>query len=593
MNENSFFFTIDKIDDELIAEALKTIDNENAVSPVFAQPVKKSRRPIFAIAGIAACFALVFAIGTAVKNNMGMEITQPPVNSAGTVTEETTTEPATEKSETSPEETEPEGVEITDENGVKFTLYGQPLESGKLSDFSYENYHNKRINFNSYITLKRFIETAQIPDKEEIIDLMCRSDTLNYLLYDGSSFFNYDTYDYDYDGMKPYIKTDEDDGYKFYETGIKTDSYYNALCQVFTEEAARLAFENEGFAPVSYNGELWRAFGDKGGNIGMVNSEYELVSATDTEIEINQINYYGEPTDEYYPWWKDLYGSRKLKYKIVKTDKGWRMEVATPYEGAPTGQESFDPTPYTADYQNGIYPINEALKAKLSSQTGLSPVREPWTEELLQQAWEILVWHCGLDTDSGKAYTGTYYADIDGDGVQELFMTGLGGNALCIFKLDETGKASLYKECKNSGSASYKQGYYLEKAPTSPSDIEEPDKIGEKFLNQQPLTIFTDKDGRYYIISKAWCYPAGPVYMIDEIRLDLSSSAEASVSPLYIWGRLGARDGEVYDGTVKYKKYELDAAGYPIRDEEKGTYKLQNSSLEETESFINSLKPAE
>ena len=186
-----------------------------------------------------------------------------------------------------------------------------------------------------------------------------------------------------------------------------------------------------------------------------------------------------------------------------------------------------------------------------------------------------MVWHCGLDTDFGKAYTGTYYADIDGDGVQELFMTGLGGNALCIFKLDETGKASLYKKSK------------------IPSDIEEPDKIGEKFLNQQPLTIFTDKDGRYYIISKAWCYPAGPVYMIDEIRLDLSSSAEASVSPLYIWGRLGARDGEVYDGTVKYKKYELDAAGYPIRDEEKGTYKLQNSSLEETESFINSLKPAE
>lgn len=43
MNENSFFFTIDKIDDELIAEALKTIDNENAVSPVFTQPVKKAR----------------------------------------------------------------------------------------------------------------------------------------------------------------------------------------------------------------------------------------------------------------------------------------------------------------------------------------------------------------------------------------------------------------------------------------------------------------------------------------------------------------------------------------------------------------------
>lgn len=42
MNENSFFFTIDKIDDELVAEALKTIDNENAVSPVFAQPVKKA-----------------------------------------------------------------------------------------------------------------------------------------------------------------------------------------------------------------------------------------------------------------------------------------------------------------------------------------------------------------------------------------------------------------------------------------------------------------------------------------------------------------------------------------------------------------------
>lgn len=574
------------IDEGYITEAAPM---ENTVQPFFAEPVKKSRKPIFAIAGIAACFALVFAIGAAVKNNMGIEITQPPVNSADTTTEAVTEETTTEF-ETNSEETEPQGIEMTDENGTKFTLYGQLTESDRLSDFSYENYYNQMINTDSYVTLKRFIKTTQISDKEEITDLMCRSDILNALLYSGSSFFSYDTYNIN--NMKTYIKTDEYESVKFYETGIKSDSYYSALCQVFTEETARLAFEDDGFAPVSFNGELWRAFGEKGGDVGIVNSEYELVSATDTEIEINQINYYGEPTDKYYPWWKDLYGSYKLKHKIIKTDKGWRMKVATPYEGAPTGQEIFDSTPYKVDYQNNIYPINEALKAKLSSQRSPSAIREPWTEELLKQAWEELVLHCGLDADFEKTYTGTYYLDIDGDSVQELFMTGLGGNALCIFKLDEAGKVSLYKKCAISGNVSLKQGYYLEKAPTSPSDIEEPDKTGEEFLDQQPFTIFTDKDGRYYFISKAWCYPTGPVYMIDEVRLDLGSSTEALISPLYIWGRLGAPNDEVYDGTVKYKKFDTDPKGN-LQYNENNECNYLEASEQEIKTFISILTPAQ
>lgn len=137
MNRNetvSLLELLTDIDESYITEAAPM---ENTVQPFFAEPVKKSRKPIFAIAGIAACFALVFAIGTAVKNNTGIEITQPPINSAETtaepVTEETTTEP-----ETNPEETEPEGIEMTDENGLSFTLVGDPMSSDKLVEFDYE-----------------------------------------------------------------------------------------------------------------------------------------------------------------------------------------------------------------------------------------------------------------------------------------------------------------------------------------------------------------------------------------------------------------------------------------------------------------------
>lgn len=51
------------IDESYITEATPM---KNMVQPFFAEPVKKSRKPIFAIAGIAACFAVVFAIGTPV-----------------------------------------------------------------------------------------------------------------------------------------------------------------------------------------------------------------------------------------------------------------------------------------------------------------------------------------------------------------------------------------------------------------------------------------------------------------------------------------------------------------------------------------------
>ncbi len=70
---------------------------ENSVQPLFVTPAsKKTKKPIFAIVGIAVCFALIFAIGIAVSRNSGMEITQtlPPINTAEIQTTTAATTPA-------------------------------------------------------------------------------------------------------------------------------------------------------------------------------------------------------------------------------------------------------------------------------------------------------------------------------------------------------------------------------------------------------------------------------------------------------------------------------------------------------------------
>ena len=222
MNENSFFYTLDKIDDRFIEEAAET-DDEFEVQPLFARPEKRSKKPIFAIALTAACFALIFAVGMAVKNNRGIEITQPPVNLAETTAEtvKDETDPAqTTLAQTTPAQTEIPGVEITDESGNRFTLYGEPIGTDKLIDFDYEESYLYSISKDSEIS--DFFNELDIPDKEEIIELYHRGQTLR-SISNGNSLLKWE--------FNPArIKVDDEEYFRIYfESGISYESPFRCI----------------------------------------------------------------------------------------------------------------------------------------------------------------------------------------------------------------------------------------------------------------------------------------------------------------------------------------------------------------------------
>lgn len=609
MNENSFFFTIDKIDDELIAEALKTIDNENAVSPVFTQPVKKSKKPIFAIAGIAACFALIFAVGIAVRNNTGIEITQPPINSAETtvepVTEETTTEP-----ETNPEETEPEGIEMTDENGLSFILVGDPMSSDKLVEFDYEKTYQQMQNYsNENMNLSNLFDQLENEGKGEIREIYCRANALRRLISDEFRYppdFERSTaienparimysypYIYEYDGeTRSTVHTGI-----YSETGIKYDSFYNAFLQVFTKEAADKTIEYllPAICPIILDGELWVYPATYGVQEGTVYYEYEIVKNTDTEVEFNEIRYSSWGANfahyEYYPWLKELYGTSKYRNRFVKTDEGWRAEEVAAVFGSTLN--GFDGEFEKKDCQ-GSELDNIIIKKYLYPENPV-PLKEPWTEEKVNEAFELLKSDMMQNEEAyyfnplelGETYMARCFCDINRDGNTELILSAGEYNKIGIFKIDEFDNLQLLRTADFNGGWRWSGGFFLSKIPDYPEE-RAASELSEDIFNQRQLTIFTDESGNLYVITMLIDSDTMELlYQIQKISL-----SEGTVVPLYIWGRLGSWDDEVYDGTIKYKTYELDETGL-IKYDEYGRVDFHEVSRQEVEELLSKLKPAQ
>lgn len=167
----NFLEILSDIDEKYVREAGT---EENAVRPQFIQPRSKRKKPIFAIAGTAACFALIFGIGIVVSRNSGMEITQtlPPVNTEAITTEVTTTEPP----ETTPAET-------TEEN---HRLMG-PQDNTKIDLFSstINDMQGKEYEINVYMYYADNGEASAFPIKEG----MLRGYVAAELLYNGEIVF--------------------------------------------------------------------------------------------------------------------------------------------------------------------------------------------------------------------------------------------------------------------------------------------------------------------------------------------------------------------------------------------------------------------
>lgn len=628
MDENNFFHTFDKIDDEFIEEAA----GNGAVKPDFANPPPKSRKPVFAILGAAACFALVFSIGMAVKNNTGIEITQPPVNSAET-TSETASETSTEEPETTPAETEPEGVEMTDKNGLSFTLVGEPMSSDKLVDFDYEKtYREMQNSCSENMNLSKLFSQLENEGKGEIREIYCRAEALRYLisdefryppdferttaienpariLYGPSEKVKFDPQKSsieDFFAEHGYIPelvggtgVDETDTYKntYSETGITYDSFYNAFLKVFTQEAAdkTIEFLKPAICPVSYNGELWIYPATYGAQDGIVYYEYEIVKNTDTEVEFNEIRYSSWGANfayyEYYPWLKDLYGTSKYRNRFVKTDEGWRAEeVATMFGSTLNGFDGeFDIQGCRAEklddaiMKKYLYPENPAL------------LKEPWTEEKVNEAFELLKSDMMQSEEAyyfnpielSETYMARCFCDIDGDGSTELVLSAGKYNKIGIFKIDESGYIRLLSELDFNGGWRWSGGFFLSEIPDYPEE-RAGSKLSEDIFNKRQLTIFTDDSGNLYVITMITDdNTLELLYQVHKILL-----SEEDIVPLYIWGRLGSWDNEVYDGTIKYKTYDFDETGH-IKNNEYGVPYFHEVSKQELEELLSRLKPVE
>ena len=337
MNENSFFYTLDKIDDRFIEEAVES-DDEFEVQPLFARPEKRSKKPIFAIALTAACFALIFAVGMAVKNNRGIEITQPPVNLAETTAEtvKDETDPAqTTLAQTTPAQTEIPGVEITDESGNRFTLYGEPIGTDKLIDFDYEESYLYSISKDSEIS--DFFNELDIPDKEEIIELYHRGQTLR-SISNGNSLLKWE--------FNPArIKVDDEEYFRIYfESGISYESYYKALSDVFTEETAEAFIQSScnSICPFSYNKELWVQGGEPSPNLHLRHEEYYLVKSDENELIFTTVQYMTGSlyVQRFYPELRDQYMVTSTENIFVKTDGGWRIKDICVNNGSLVNEEA-------------------------------------------------------------------------------------------------------------------------------------------------------------------------------------------------------------------------------------------------------------
>ncbi|MCR4779651.1 MAG: M23 family metallopeptidase [Ruminiclostridium sp.] len=114
--------------------------------------------------------------------------------------------------------------------------------------------------------------------------------------------------------------------FSFYSSGFSYRSFYDAWMSVFTEEwAFTLLNSYPGFR--KYGDELYYVSSAGGGDLSLVNVEYELVKQTEDEIVFNAVGYHVEQGEQpvYDPALRDRYKKTYIPYRFVKTANGWRI----------------------------------------------------------------------------------------------------------------------------------------------------------------------------------------------------------------------------------------------------------------------------
>lgn len=156
-------------------------------------------------------------------------------------------------------------------------------------------------------------------------------------------------------GERPYIQTA--DGRRYCETGYAYESCRTEYILTFTRETAEEMFQ-EYDVFLNYNGELFCSDGARGGWLGEVHREYELISKTDTVIEFRELIFHNDSSDkpaaEYLPELRNEYDLGVTDFKFVLTEEGWRAaNIPVEYRAEqPVQQKAYD------DTFEELYPVN-------------------------------------------------------------------------------------------------------------------------------------------------------------------------------------------------------------------------------------------
>lgn len=244
---------------------------------------------------------------------------------------------------------EPQPVDI----GNGMTLVGTPLDASKLEDYPL-TFNTEAWELDS--AAEEFIDSLEIPELKKLIkrELRLTAYCLSPMTVSFTSAVP--------TNGSVYIRNA--DGVRYYETGYTYESFYNEYLRTFTKETLEEMFQKYDVF-LDYNGELFCSDGSRGGQVGVVRREYELISKSDTVIEFRELIFYKDnddkPASEYVPELRDEYDLGVIDFKFVLTEDGWRAaNIPVEYETELSGlNPSGDGKAYSAIFEE-FYPENPA-----------------------------------------------------------------------------------------------------------------------------------------------------------------------------------------------------------------------------------------